>query len=237
MTNIPIAPPESAAVDWCCAAGSGGRLRLASLSSPLFDQLPDPSFWLSPALLNEYRLLKHEARRREWIATRWLILNQLTELSVDVFGGGERRLHVEKDAHGRLFLPLAADWGVSVSHCPGFVAVLLAPGRVGVDVERYRPQVLRLANRYLQEAEQLILGKDTAGLILGWAVKEAVFKWMGGGSISFREEIQIESLQPRQALLQVRIQRKGVQDAEFVSVHYQQQPALERVCAWVVEER
>jgi phosphopantetheinyl transferase len=192
---------------------------------------------LSPALFNEFLLLKHNARRREWIATRWMILKQLTELSVDAFERGDQRLHLEKRANGQLFLPLAPGWGVSVSHCPGFAAVLLAPGRVGVDVERYRPQVLRLANRYLQAAEQSILGNDIGGLILGWAIKEAVFKWMGGGGIAFRKEIQIESLHPGQALAQVRVQRKGTHDSECIGVHYQQQPALERVCAWVVEER
>jgi len=236
MTNIPIARKESVYVDWCCAAGRGGQLSLASLSSPIFEQLPDPSSWLSPDLLREYQLLRHDARRREWIATRWMILKQLSDLSVDAFGGDEKRLQLEKGANGQPMLPLSPAWGVSISHCPGFVAVLLAPGRVGVDVERYRPQVLNLANRYLQAAEQILLGKDTAGLILGWAVKEAVFKWLGGSGIAFREDIKIESVMPWKAMLQVRVQRKGVQDAEFISVHYQQQPALERVCAWVVEE-
>lgn len=160
---------------------------------------------------------------------------RLPVVHVATLGEGVERLHLEKGGNGQPLLPKAPDWGVSLSHCPGFAAVLLAPGRVGVDVERYRPQVHRIVDRYLQDAEKVLLGADTGARTLGWAVKEAVFKWMGGGGIAFREAIQIESIHPERSLLRVRVQRTGEPDARVIDVHYDQQPEVERVCAWVVE--
>jgi len=79
------------------------------------------------------------------------------------------------------------------------------------------------------------LGADTGARTLGWAVKEAVFKWMGGGGIAFREAIQIESMHPERSVLRVRVQPSGEPDTVVIDVHYHQQPVVERVCAWVVE--
>jgi len=112
---------------------------------------------------------------------------------------------------------------------------LLAPGRVGVDVERYRSQVHRLSDRYLDASEQYILGQDTAGLTLGWVVKEAVFKWIGGGGIAFRDAIRIESMHSDPGKVQVSVRVAGQPDAAVLCVRYDEQPVLERVCAWVVE--
>lgn len=235
MTKISTNAPAEAAEDWVRAVGCGGTLRLTSLSTPEFDQLPDPKLWLSPHLINEYLLLKHEVRRREWLITRWMLLQSLRLKRLDVYREDSTCLHMERGGNGQPLLPRIYGWGVSLSHCQGYAAVILAPGHAGIDVERYRPQVHRMADRYLQPAEKLVLGEDTGGLTLGWAVKEAVFKWMGGGGIAFRDAICVESIHPEQGILRVRVQQSGEPEGVVIGVHYDQQPALERVCAWVVE--
>ena len=235
MTKIPTAEPDLAAYGSCWRVGHGGLLHLAATTAPEFEQLPDPKSWLSPSLHNEYKLLTHEGRRREWIVTRWMLFRQLQSVPLVASGEGVEQLHLERGVNGQPLLPMAPDWGVSLSHCPGYAAVLLAPGRVGVDVERYRPQVHRVVDRYLQDSEKVLLGADTGARTLGWAVKEAVFKWMGGGGIAFREAIQIESMHLERSVLRVRVQPKGEPDTVVIDVHYHQQPEVERVCAWVVE--
>ncbi|MFZ9938718.1 MAG: 4'-phosphopantetheinyl transferase family protein [Bacteroidia bacterium] len=235
MTKIPTDATVLPVADWSRTVGRGGLLRMASLSAPEFENLPDPDSWLSQPLLKEYLQLKHEGRRREWIITRWMLLQQLRSVPMGASKGAALHVHLERGVNGQPVWPIAPNWGVSISHCPGYAAVLIAPGQVGVDVERCRPQVHRLADRYLQDSEQGVLGTATEALTLGWAAKEALFKWMGGGGIAFKEAFCIESIQTEEHIMRVRVQRNSGAEPVVAMVHYELQPALERVCAWVVD--
>jgi len=236
MTKIPNGVGESAG-DVRVGVANGGLLRVAPLNAPDLSTRLDPTDWLSPQLVVEWSQLTHETRRAEWLATRRMMFLMLGELGLPPGPNDSGRLHLERSDAGKLSLPHAPEWGVSVSHCQGFAAVLLAPGRVGVDVERYRPQVHRIAPRYLSPPEMAVLGQHTAGLILGWAVKEAVYKWMGGGGISFREDIRIVAVAEKG--IQVGVYAGGVGERRVPTlwVSFLDHPGLQRVCAWVAGDR
>ena len=83
---------------------------------------------------------------------------------------------------GAPFLPQHPEKSISISHAAGVVAVLLAPStyRLGVDVERRRPQLLRVQTKYLYDDELPMLlpciPDELTALTLLWSAKEALFK-------------------------------------------------------------
>lgn len=83
---------------------------------------------------------------------------------------------------GAPFLPQHPEKSISISHAEGVVAVLLAPSayRLGVDVERKRPQLLRVQTKYLHDDELPMLlpciPHELTALTLLWSAKEALFK-------------------------------------------------------------
>ena len=83
---------------------------------------------------------------------------------------------------GAPFLPQHPEKSISISHAEGVVAVLLAPStyRLGVDVERRRPQLLRVQTKYLHDDELPMLlpciPDELTALTLLWSAKEAIFK-------------------------------------------------------------
>ena len=82
---------------------------------------------------------------------------------------------------GAPFLPQHPEKSISISHAAGVVAVLLAPStyRLG-DVERRRPQLLRVQAKYLHGDELPMLlpciSDELTALTLLWSAKEALFK-------------------------------------------------------------
>ena len=91
---------------------------------------------------------------------------------------------LEHRPNGAPYLPAYPDLSISVSHAEGLVSILLAPSpwAVGVDVERFRPQLLRVQGKYLHEGECALLStyvsEEFTALTLLWSAKEALFKML-----------------------------------------------------------
>jgi len=80
-----------------------------------------------------------------------------------------------------------------------FVVVATGGEAVGCDIEAERPQLKRIANRFLNPAELDTTGDALEGLCAIWAAKEAVFKAFGPG-LDFREDIGVEWHGPEEAV-------------------------------------
>lgn len=86
-------------------------------------------------------------------------------------------------ADGSPYLPDYPGYALSLSHTRGQVALLLAPAtrRVGVDIERYRDQLLTVAPRYIAPEEwELVTSspaypEETLRTLL-WTAKETAYK-------------------------------------------------------------
>ena len=91
---------------------------------------------------------------------------------------------LEHRPNGAPYLPAYPDLSISVSHAEGLASILLAPSpwAVGVDVERFRPQLLRMQGKYLHEGECALLStyvsEELTALTLLWSAKEALFKML-----------------------------------------------------------
>lgn len=94
---------------------------------------------------------------------------------------------LSREPSGRLVVSGAPGWHISVSHCPGRIAVMLAEAPCGVDIEIFRDVPWqRIARRYFSRGEQEWLrslpdSKARQAFLQLWTLKEAGVKAMGKG--------------------------------------------------------
>jgi len=143
---------------------------------------------LTPEERGEYARLGHPSRRREWLGARVCLKAMLLRRGCV---SDPTQCAIMKDARGRPWLSFAPGLpgrivhDCSLSHkgrfaCAG--ASSLADTRIGVDVEKVSPRLLRLAGAFAGDRHSLIRPRPPEErLALLWAVKEACAKATGGG--------------------------------------------------------
>lgn len=166
MEQIPVAPE--------------GRLGLWAIEEP--EEILLAGLGLSPAEQTQLSTLKGP-KRLEYLCARAL---------VHALSGLRERVPLEKNFFGKPFLP-GSPWGVSISHSYGFAAALLAPGDIGIDVQRLTDKIGRIAHKFLGDTEQQSL--DNTHLIehlhVFWGAKEAIYKAYGKKALDFRTHIRV----------------------------------------------
>ena len=127
--------------------------------------------------------VKHPRTQLQRFASRLLLAEMLDEMP-----------NVDKNEHGKPVLP-ELDFEISISHTEGYAAILLGPNKLGVDVQHFKPNVLKVRDRFLDENEQL-LAKDIETTTLFWAAKEAIYKFNAQPSLDFKDPITVHSIEP-----------------------------------------
>jgi phosphopantetheinyl transferase len=89
----------------------------------------------------------------------------------------------------------------SISHCGDFAAAIISKNKlVGIDVELVTPKIELVKSKFLSEQELNLANNFPAAeqhqklLTLFWSTKEAVYKWYGKGSVSFKKNIYIDNV-------------------------------------------
>ena len=126
--------------------------------------------------------VKHPRTHIQRIASR-LLLHEMI--------GSYPRL--EKDSHGKPFLP-DLEWDISISHTEGYAVIMLGKGKLGVDVQHYKPNVMKVRDRFLDGSEQE-MALDIETTTLFWAAKEAIYKYNAKPGLDFRDPITIHSIE------------------------------------------
>ncbi|MDH5604577.1 MAG: 4'-phosphopantetheinyl transferase superfamily protein [Cyclobacteriaceae bacterium] len=131
-----------------------------------------------------YGLIRNEKKLLEWVCTRLLAEAMLGEFNTEYQG-------IYKDPWGKPHLN-QLDIGISVTHTFPLVIVMMDKNSpVGIDVEPPTPKIGRIAPKFLHEKEQFAQNDLMFQTIL-WAAKEALFKYHGRKSLSFRQQILID---------------------------------------------
>lgn len=113
---------------------------------------------------------------------------------------------------------------ISISHTASFLAITLAPYPIGIDIERLRPEALRLCPRFLHKDEQdMVLSSpnplETATLF--WSAKEAAFKYARHSGLAFDEDIRLQPFltDPHLLAVEIKIKDKGSLHTLQADVH------------------
>lgn len=133
--------------------------------------------------LADFNRAKVPEKRLEWLAAR----NALKEL-LNPFG----QFYLMKDQFGKPHLT-TSDWQVSMSHAKGFGAAAIQKSRpIGIDIELERPQISRIAKRFLHSEEKEWTDHSITSLTKIWGAKEALYKLHGRTQLIFAEQLLIQ---------------------------------------------
>jgi phosphopantetheinyl transferase len=134
--------------------------------------------------LHKLESFKHQNRKKEWLCCR-ILTRELT---------GEKKPEVNYNALNKPFID---GHFISFSHTFGYAAVITSKtGKVAIDIEKYRKQVIKVKHRFLstKEIETLDPGTDIKKLSLLWSAKESLYKIQDSIEISFLNSIYIANV-------------------------------------------
>ena len=112
----------------------------------------------------------------------------------------------------------------SISHCGDYAAAILSSEKlVGIDVELITPKIEKVKDKFLKLEELELLQKNQFSesnielITLFWSAKEAMFKWYGKGSISFKRNLPIKQIHPAKdgGKLNAQFSKEFVQDLDI----------------------
>ncbi len=153
-------------------------------------------------------------RKLEWLAGRLLL---------HLMSGREKRGACYKDEFGKPHLE-NSDYDISISHSRELAAVIAAPRKVGVDIQKLVAKIERLVHKFLRPIEREILSENhrLEHLHVYWGAKECLYKAYGRRELDFREHIHIDpfSFDLEKGQCQGRV-RKGDHYSEY-QLHYEQ---------------
>jgi 4'-phosphopantetheinyl transferase len=124
------------------------------------------------------------SKRLEHIAARALVLELMTSLNEHYKG-------IRKDEFGKPF-PDGSNFQLSLSHSYPYVAALLDRNTsAGIDLEQFKPKLLKIAPRVLSDAEFRDAGDNLKKHCVYWCAKEALIKIYGKKDLVLAQNLQI----------------------------------------------
>jgi 4'-phosphopantetheinyl transferase len=136
--------------------------------------------------LSELHNISHPQKRREWLASRYLIKILTEQSGVDYAG-------TYKDDHGKVYLA-ESQAHISITHTQNYIAAILDPiNPVGIDMEKRDEKLARTSLKFLNEPEHAHANGNLRSLLLYWCSKEAIYKLYGKNKISFKDDIRINA--------------------------------------------
>lgn len=123
-----------------------------------------------------------EKRRIEYYAGRFLLQRLIPHLDLE---------KIKIDNIGKPYLE-DGSFHFSISHSFPYIAVVIhETAVVGIDIQVYRPKILRILEKYLHTDELYLLPQTIENMSMLWCTKEALYKWRGTGGQDFSEQLRI----------------------------------------------
>ncbi len=135
------------------------------------------------AILNEVSHLrldamKSEAHKKGFIAVR-MLLQSIGYTDFDLYYDSNGKPHLKDGKH------------ISISHSGEFSAIVISEEEVGLDLERLKSKILKIAFRYMEVShlEGLNEIEQIKKATVIWGIKESIFKIKNEQGISFLDHI------------------------------------------------
>jgi phosphopantetheinyl transferase len=141
---------------------------------------------LTPHCNQRLKGMTHSSRRKGFLAVRSLV--EAAGISLD-------KLRYTTD--GKPYLEHGPY--ISFSHTKDFAAVAIGQAPVGVDVERHRAKVKRVAKKFVNPADQAPL-QTIAELTDLWCAKESLYKAISVPGIRFSKDIFVDLSMPKKEI-------------------------------------
>ncbi|QNJ97257.1 4'-phosphopantetheinyl transferase family protein [Constantimarinum furrinae] len=126
--------------------------------------------------------MKSDLHRRGFMSVRHL-LAAAGYTDHDLYYDDNGKPHLTDDKH------------ISITHSFIFSAIIISPTEVGIDIEKQRPKILRIAHKFTPIEEYRTLANDDAimrKLTIVWCAKESLYKSFAEKGVSFLQHIYVE---------------------------------------------
>lgn len=117
------------------------------------------------------------------------------------------------DANGKPHLK--DDKFISITHSFNFSAIIISDKEVGIDIEKQRNKILRIAHKFTPIEEYRTLANEDAlirKLTIVWCAKESLYKSFAEKSVSFLQHIDVDEfdLEDEKTTATVTFGKKGI---------------------------
>jgi len=79
---------------------------------------------------------------------------------------------------------------ISITHSFTFSAIIISDFKIGIDIEKQRDKIVRIANRFVDYEDQYLNNEDldcVKKLIVIWCIKESLYKLFATPGLSFKQ--------------------------------------------------
>lgn len=131
---------------------------------------------------NRLSNMKSELHQRGFLSIRHLMaLEGYTDF--DLYYDENGKPHLTGDKH------------ISITHSFNFSAIIISATEVGIDIEKQRNKILKIAHKFTPIEEYRTIANDDAlmrKLTIVWCAKESLYKSFAEKGVSFLENIYVE---------------------------------------------
>jgi phosphopantetheinyl transferase len=131
---------------------------------------------------NRVNNMKSDLHRRGFMSVRHL-LAQEGYVDHDLYYDENGKPHLTGDKH------------ISITHSFIFSAIIISDFEVGIDIEKQRQKILRIAHKFTPIEEYRTIANDDAlmrKLTIVWCAKESLYKSFAEKGVSFLEHIYVD---------------------------------------------
>ena len=139
-----------------------------------------PRVYLVKEEQNEFRVLKTEKRKVEFLACR-LALKTIFSDNLILKHLKSGKPIVNEVPH------------ISISHSNNYIAIVFGKENIGLDIELPQEKMQSIISRVLSADENNFFLKNPTAILACklWGIKEATLKYIGDKKLSFRQDIKI----------------------------------------------
>src|SRR5690606_3224212 len=160
---------------------SDGHILIWRLEESIEELQQNLPSWLD---YSEYHRISHPLKKREWLAGRRLFSAMCQRAGIQFQG-------IWKNPEGKPFL-IGSGAHISLSHSEHFVAAAIHPyNPLGIDLERLKEQLLRVATKFLSIDECTYAQENLDLLCRIWTATGAVFNLFGQKQVRLRHHVRI----------------------------------------------
>lgn len=136
---------------------------------------------LTPVCSQRVEGMKSQIHRRGFMSIRHLLAEAGYE-DKDLYYDDRGKPHLHDGKH------------ISITHSFNFTGIIISKNDVGIDIEKQRDKILRIANKFTPLKEYHTLANEEAlirKLTIVWGAKEAIYKMYAEPGLGFLQHINI----------------------------------------------
>ncbi len=127
--------------------------------------------------------MKSEIHRRGFLSIRHLLaIEGYTDF--DLYYDDDGKPHLKDDKH------------ISITHSFNYAAIIISDNEVGIDIEKQRDKIIRIAHKFTPIEEYRTIANDDAlvrKLTIVWCAKESLYKSFAEKGVSFLQHIDVDN--------------------------------------------